>query len=56
MGIEIERKFLVIGDAWRVEVGRRQRMAQGYLNDAASVDAARRRPRCACASPASRPR
>jgi adenylate cyclase len=39
MGIEIERKFLVIGDAWRAEAARRQRMAQGYINDAASVDA-----------------
>lgn len=33
MGIEIERKFLVIGDAWRAQVVRSQRMAQGYLND-----------------------
>jgi adenylate cyclase len=39
MGIEIERKFLVVGDAWRVQATRRQRMAQGYLNDAASVQA-----------------
>jgi adenylate cyclase len=39
MGIEIERKFLVVGDAWRAEAQRRQRMAQGYLNDAASVEA-----------------
>ena len=39
MGIEIERKFLVVGDAWRAQASRRQRMAQGYLNDAASVDA-----------------
>ena len=38
MGIEIERKFLVVGDAWRAEAKLRQRMAQGYLNDAASVD------------------
>lgn len=39
MGIEIERKFLVIGDAWRALATRRQRMAQGYLNDAASLQA-----------------
>jgi adenylate cyclase len=39
MGIEIERKFLVCSDAWRAQASRRQRMAQGYLNDAASVDA-----------------
>ena len=29
MGIEIERKFLVVGDAWRSQASRRQRMAQG---------------------------
>lgn len=39
MGIEIERKFLVTGDAWRAEAQRRQRMAQGYLNDHAAVEA-----------------
>ena len=39
MGIEIERKFLVVGDAWRSQASRRQRMAQGYLNDAASLQA-----------------
>lgn len=39
MGIEIERKFLVVGDAWRAQASRRQRMAQGYLNDAASLQA-----------------
>jgi len=33
MGIEIERKFLVLGDAWRAQASRSQRMAQGYLND-----------------------
>jgi len=38
MGIEIERKFLVIGETWRGQATRRQRMAQGYLNDAAAVD------------------
>ncbi|MES2583459.1 MAG: CYTH domain-containing protein [Pseudomonadota bacterium] len=30
MGIEIERKFLVLGDAWRSEGG--TRICQGYLN------------------------
>lgn len=38
MGIEIERKFLVLGEAWRAQVSRRQRMAQGYLNDAAAIE------------------
>lgn len=31
MGIEIERKFLVRGDAWRVQASRRIAMDQGYL-------------------------
>ena len=31
MPVEIERKFLVVGDAWRREVSHSQRMAQGYL-------------------------
>ena len=31
MPIEIERKFLVEGDAWRRDVSRSERMAQGYL-------------------------
>lgn len=31
MGIEIERKFLVIGDAWRQDVSESIRMAQAYL-------------------------
>lgn len=31
MGIEIERKFLVIGDAWRSVVTESIRMAQAYL-------------------------
>lgn len=38
MGIEIERKFLVRGDAWRVQAECRQRMAQGYLNDLDAID------------------
>jgi adenylate cyclase len=31
MGIEIERKFLVIGDSWRQRVARREFFRQGYL-------------------------
>lgn len=31
MGIEIERKFLVVGDAWRKQVANSQRMVQGYI-------------------------
>lgn len=31
MGIEIERKFLVVGDAWRAAATERIRMRQGYL-------------------------
>lgn len=31
MQIEIERKFLVIGDAWRTRATRVEAMAQGYL-------------------------
>ncbi|MBS0456165.1 MAG: CYTH domain-containing protein [Proteobacteria bacterium] len=38
MGIEIERKFLVVGDAWRGAVEKSVRMAQGYLNDAAAPE------------------
>ena len=37
MGIEIERKFLLKSDAWRAQVTESKRMAQGYLNDAASI-------------------
>lgn len=37
MGIEIERKFLVVSDAWRGQTHRSIDMAQGYLNDAESV-------------------
>lgn len=39
MAIEIERKFLLAGDAWRAQVVRSTRMAQGYLNDADAVGA-----------------
>lgn len=30
--IEIERKFLVVGDAWRAQVSRSAEMRQGYLS------------------------
>lgn len=32
MGIEIERKFLVVGDEWRAQATRRMPMRQGYLS------------------------
>jgi adenylate cyclase len=38
MGIEIERKFLVVGDGWRAAAHKVVPMAQGYLNDLAMVD------------------
>ncbi len=31
MGLEIERKFLVVGDAWRAQAARSLKMDQGYL-------------------------
>ncbi len=37
MGIEIERKFRVASDAWRGQAHDVVAMAQGYLNDLASV-------------------
>ena len=37
MGIEIERKFLVRGNAWRSKAQRSVRMAQGYINDHAAL-------------------
>ena len=37
MGIEIERKFRVTSEAWRAAAHRVVPMAQGYLNDAASI-------------------
>lgn len=43
MGLEIERKFLLRGDAWRVEAERSVRMAQGYLNDLGAVESGRQR-------------
>ncbi len=39
MAIEIERKFLVVGDDWRKQAHKVVPMAQGYLNDLATVDA-----------------
>src|SRR5687768_5365621 len=38
MPIEIERKFLVTGDTWRADAHKVVPMAQGYLNDLATVD------------------
>ena len=38
MGIEIERKFLVTGDAWRSAAHKVVPMAQGYLNGLAMVE------------------
>ena len=38
MGLEIERKFLVTGPAWRQAAHSVIPMAQGYLNDLATVD------------------
>ena len=38
MPIEIERKFLVTGDAWRGQAHAGVPMAQGYLNDLSLVD------------------
>lgn len=38
MALEIERKFLVIDDAWRTEATRVIPMAQGYVNDQAAMD------------------
>jgi len=35
---EIERKFLVIGDAWKQQAYRRCHFAQGYLNNAANPE------------------
>lgn len=37
MGVEIERKFLLVSDAWRAHVSRSQRLVQGYLVSAAAV-------------------
>lgn len=40
MPIEIERKFLVTSDAWRAQASKSVEMAQAYLNDLATLDAA----------------
>ena len=40
MGIEIERKFLVAGDAWRAAARAVVPMTQGYLNDQDAMDEA----------------
>lgn len=37
MAIEIERKFLVQGDAWKAQAHAVIEMAQGYLNDAGAL-------------------
>jgi len=39
MGIEIERKFTVVGEGWRSDVEKSVRMAQGYINDIAAMNA-----------------
>jgi adenylate cyclase len=43
VALEIERKFLVLDDAWRAQVSRVIPMAQGYLNDQASMDSGAQR-------------
>lgn len=43
MGIEIERKFLVAGDAWRAAAHKVVAMAQGYLNDLGAVESGAQR-------------
>ena len=43
MAVEIERKFLVVGEAWRAAATSRDRLVQGYLaNTAASSVRVRR--------------
>lgn len=37
MAKEIERKFLLVSEAWRNEIDRSERMVQGYLNDEGPV-------------------
>ena len=43
MGIEIERKFLVVGDGWRRDAHKVVAMAQGYLNDLDAVESGAQR-------------
>ncbi|HZX76333.1 CYTH domain-containing protein [Lysobacter sp.] len=38
MAIEIERKFLVIGNGWRSAAHKVMPMAQGYINDQVAMD------------------
>jgi adenylate cyclase len=38
MGIEIERKFLLLNDGWRAQATRARRMVQGYLIDAGLIN------------------
>ena len=38
MGVEIERKFLVVGDGWREAAREVLPMAQGYINDMGAMD------------------
>lgn len=38
MGIEIERKYRVVGDGWRAAAHAVIPMAQGYLNDVGAMD------------------
>jgi adenylate cyclase len=37
MGVEIERKFLVVGDSWRHDVVSATRIVQGYLSSGGSA-------------------
>src|ERR1700751_5527600 len=39
MATEIERKFLVVGDDWRAQAQRSQRLVQGYLTTGRSPSA-----------------
>lgn len=41
MAIEIERKFRVIGEAWRGQAHHRLRIAQAYLNDSEALASGR---------------
>ena len=41
MAIEIERKFLVISEAWRAQAHHRLRIAQAYLNDSEALASGR---------------
>ncbi len=43
MAIEIERKFLLAGDAWREAAHAVVPMAQGYINDQAAMDSGAQR-------------